>query len=134
MNDNELTELIIKELGRHRERQDIVAQICEQSSLGWGEAEQLVAQVEAQYKRKIAARQGPFLVFVSFGTLALGIGLLFYNAELLMSIFNGDLIQQILSVQSGYYRLAALVTGLGMTAGGLYGVWSALAAFLPDSE
>jgi hypothetical protein len=51
-----------------------------------------------------------------------------------MSIFNGDLIQQILSVQSGYYRLAALVTGLGMTAGGLYGVWSALAAFLPDSE
>ena len=134
MNNEELTSLIIKELSKHRERQDIVAKVCEQSTLSWNEAERLVAEVEAQNKRKIAVRQGPFLVFVSLGTLALGIGLLAYNFELLVDIFNKDLLQQILSIQSGYYRLAALITGLGMTVGGLYGVWNALAAFLPGSE
>jgi hypothetical protein len=134
MNNEELTNLIIKELGKHRERQDIVAKICEQSQLGWSEAEQLVAQVEAQNKRKIAARQGPFLVFVSIGTLVLGIGLLAYNFELLVGIFNKDLLQQILSIQSGYYKLAALITGLGMTVGGLYGIWNAVASLLPGSD
>ena len=134
MNNEELTELVIKELGKHHERRDIVARICEQSTLGGGEAEQLVAEVEAQNKRKIAARQGPFLVFVSIGTLVLGIGLLAYNLELIVAIFNKDLLGQILSLRSGYLQLASLVTGLGMTVGGLYGVWTALAALLPDSK
>ena len=134
MNKEELTNLIIKELGKHRERQDIVTKICEQSTLGWGEAEQLVAEVEAKNKRNIAARQGPFLVFVSLGTLVLGLGILAYNFELLVSIFSKDLLQQILSLQSGYYRLAALITGIGMTVGGLYGIGNALASLLPDSK
>jgi hypothetical protein len=58
MNNEELTSLIIKELGKHRERQDIVSKICEQSTLSWGEAERLVAEVEGQNKRKIAAVEG----------------------------------------------------------------------------
>ena len=134
MNKEELTELVIRELGKHHERRDIVAKICEQSTLGWGEAEQLVGEVEAQNKRKIAARQGPFLVIVSIGTLLLGIALLAYNLELIVAIFNKDLLGQILSLRSGYLQLAALITGLGMTVGGLYGVWTALAALFPDSK
>jgi hypothetical protein len=132
MNKEELTELVIKELGKHHERRDIVAKICEQSTLGWGEAEQLVAEVESQYKRKIAARQGPFLVLVSIGTLVIGLGLLIYNIELIAAIFNKDLLGQILSLRSGYLQLLSLVTGLGMTVGGLYGIWNALAALMPD--
>ena len=134
MNKEELIELVIRELGKHHERRDIVARICEQSTLGWGEAEQLVAEVESQYKRKIAARQGPLLVFVSVGTLVIGLGLLIYNFELIAAIFNKDLLGQVLSLRSGYLQLISLVTGLGMTVGGLYGLWSALAALLPDSK
>jgi hypothetical protein len=134
MNDEELKDLIIRELGKHHERQAIVAKICEKSTLGWGEAERLLEEVESQNKRKIATRQGPFLLFVSVGTLILGIGMLAYNFELLVGIFNRDLLQQVLSLQSGYYRIAALVTGLGMTVGGLYGAWTALAAYFPDSQ
>jgi hypothetical protein len=134
MNKEELIELVIRELGKHHERRDIVARICEQSTLGWGEAEQLVTEVESQYKRKIAARQGPLLVFVSVGTLVIGLGLLIYNFELIAAIFNKDLLGQILSLRSGYLQLISLVTGLGMTVGGLYGLWSALAALLPDSK
>ena len=134
MNKDELIELVIRELGKHHERRDIVARICEQSTLGWGEAEQLVTEVESQYKRKIAARQGPFLVLVSIGTLVIGLGLLIYNIELIAAIFNKDLLGQILSLRSGYLQLVSLVTGLGMTVGGLYGIWNALAALIPDSK
>ena len=134
MNNEELIELVIRELGKHHERRDIVARICEQSTLGWGEAEQLVTEVESQYKRKIAARQGPFLVLVSIGTLVIGLGLLIYNIELIAAIFNKDLLGQILSLRSGYLQLVSLVTGLGMTVGGLYGIWNALAALMPESK
>ncbi|HEX5837747.1 MAG TPA: hypothetical protein VFY26_07935 [Anaerolineales bacterium] len=134
MNKEELIELVIRELGKHHERRDIVARICEQSTLGWGEAEQLVTEVESQYKRKVAARQGPFLVLVSIGTLVIGLGLLIYNIELIAAIFNKDLLGQILSLRSGYLQLISLFTGLGMTVGGLYGMWNALAALMPDSK
>ena len=129
MNDEELTNMIIKDLGRHHDRQEIARKICEQTNLSWGEAENLIAEVEAQNRRKIATRQGPLLMILSIGSLILGIGLLAYNMEILIAIFNADLMQQILSLRSGYYRLASLLTGLGMTVGGLYGVWTTMASF-----
>lgn len=132
MNNDELSNFIIKELSKSHDRQEIVRKICEQSNLGWSEAENLIAEVEAQNKRKIAARQGPLLMFLSVGTLVLGIGLLVYNMELIVAIFNRDLLEQILSLRGGYYRLVSLVTGLGMIVGGLYGIWTTLAAFLPS--
>jgi len=132
MTDEELTNMIIKELGKHHDRQEIVRKICEQSSLSWGEAEHLIEEVESQNRRKIAVRQGPLLMVLSIGSLILGIGLLAYNLEILVAIFNADLMQQILSLQSGYYRLAGLITGLGMTIGGFYGVWTTLGSFFTD--
>ena len=132
MNNEDLSNMIIKDLGRHHDRQEIVRKICEQTNLSWGEAENLIAEVEAQNRRKIATRQGPLLMFLSIGSLLLGIGLLAYNMEVLIAIFNADLMQQILSLQSGYYRLASLLTGLGMTVGGLYGVWTTMGSFFTD--
>ena len=132
MNNEDLSNMIIKDLGRHHDRQEIVRKICEQTNLSWGEAENLIAEVEAQNRRKIATRQGPLLMFLSIGSLLLGIGLLAYNMEVLIAIFNADLMQQVLSLQSGYYRLASLLTGLGMTVGGLYGVWTTMASFFTD--
>lgn len=134
MNNEELIHLIINELSRHRDRQEIVRKICEASTLTWSEAEKLIAEVEEQNKRKIAVRQGPLLIFLSIGTLVLGIGLLAYNMELLIAIFNRDLFGQILGLQGGYYRLVGLVTGLAMTIGGLYGIWTTLASFIPESK
>ena len=132
MNNEDLSNMIIKDLGRHHDRQEIVRKICEQTNLSWGEAENLIAEVEAQNRRKIATRQGPLLMFLSIGSLLLGIGLLAYNMEVLIAIFNADLMQQVLSLQSGYYRLASLLTGLGMTVGGLYGVWTTMGSFFTD--
>ena len=132
MNTEELTDMIIRELGKHHDRKEIVRKICEASTLDWRGAEKLLADVEAEHKGKIAARQGPLLMLLSIGTLLLGIGLVAYNIEILVAIFSSDLLGQILGVRSGYYRIAALITGLGMTVGGLYGVWTTLASFFPD--
>jgi hypothetical protein len=134
MSNEELTNLTITELGKHHDRQEVVRKICEASTMNWSEAEKFIAEVEAQNKRKIAARQGPFLIFISIGTLVIGIGLLAYNMDLLVAIFHRDLFGQILGLRSGYYRLAGLVTGLAMTIGGLYGVWNVLASFFPDTK
>jgi uncharacterized membrane protein len=132
MNKEELTNLIIKELSRHKDRKEIVQKVCEQSTLNWGEAERLIEELASQNKRKIAASQSPLLIFLSIGTLVLGIGLLTYNVKFVMEFFQKDMMGQILSLQSGYYRVATLVTGLGMTIGGFYGMWNTLAALFPD--
>jgi hypothetical protein len=132
MNQDELTNFIIKELGRNRDRQEIARKICEASTMNWGEAEKLIQEVESQHKRKISAKRGPLLIFLSIGTLLVGIALLVYNIEFLMALFNRDLLGQVLGLQSGYYRLLSLVTGFGMTIGGFYGMWTTLAAFFPE--
>ncbi|HSL44532.1 MAG TPA: hypothetical protein VK897_13935 [Anaerolineales bacterium] len=131
MND-ELTTIIIKEFVKHHDRKEIIRKVCEQGGLNWREAEQLVALVEAQHRRTIATRQSPLLFFLSIGTLLLGLGLMAFNMEILFAIFQRDLIGQLLSVQSGYYRMIGLATGFGMTAGGLIGLWKGLLAIFPE--
>ncbi len=130
--NEELTTFIVKELGKHHDRKEIVREVCEQSQLNWKEAEQLIALVEAQHKRTIAVQQTPLLLFLSIGTLLIGIGLLAFNMQILLAFFQKDLFAQILSLQSSYYRMAGLITGLGMTVGGMVGLWRAFGAIFPD--
>ena len=130
--NEELTNLIIKELGKHHDRNEITRKICERSELNWKEAEQLIALVETQHRRTIATRQSPLLLFLSVGTLLLGLGLLAFNMQILFGFFQKDIFGQILSLQSSYYRILGLVTGMGMTAGGLVGLWNAFGALFPD--
>jgi hypothetical protein len=131
MND-ELTALIIKELGKQRSRQDIIQRVCEQGGLDWKDAEHLIALVESQHKRTIATRQTPMLLFLSIGTLLIGLGLLAFNMQILSAFFQKDVLGQVLSLQSSYYQIIGLVTGLGMTVGGMVGLWKAFGAIFPD--
>jgi hypothetical protein len=130
--NKELTAFIIKELGKHHAHKDIIQKVCERSTLNWKEAEELIILVEAQNKRAIAGRQTPLLLFISVGTLLVGIGLLAFNMQVISTFIQKDIVGQVLSVQSSYYRLAGLVTGLGMTAGGMVGLWRAFGAIFPE--
>lgn len=130
--NEELTPFIIKELGKHHSQKEIIEKICQRSTLNWTEAEQLVVLVEAQHRRAIAGRQTPLLLFISIGTLLLGLSLLAMNLQLFVAIFDKDLLAQLLSAQSSYYRIIGLVTGLGMTGGGLVGLWRALGTLFPE--
>lgn len=130
--NEELTAFIIKELSRHRDRRDIVQRICEREGLNWKDAEHLVTLVEANHSRTIATRQTPLLLFLSIGTLLLGIGLLAFNMQVLLAFFQKDVLGQLLSLQSSYYQVLGLLTGLGMTVGGLVGLWKAFGAIFPE--
>ena len=130
--NEELTNFIIKELGKHHDRKDIIQKVCETSSLDWKEADQLIASVEAEHQRTIAGHQTPLLLFLSLGTLIIGLGLVAFNMQILSTFFQQDLVGQALTLQSSYYRLIALVTGVSMTVGGLVGLWKAFGAIFPE--
>jgi hypothetical protein len=130
--NEELTTFIIKELGKQRSRQDVIQKVCERGGLQWKDAERLIALVEAQHRRTITTRQSPLLLFLSIGTLLIGIGLLAFNMQILLAFFQRDVIGQILSLQSSSYQIIGLVTGLGMTLGGMVGLWKAFGAIFPE--
>jgi hypothetical protein len=130
--NEELTAFIIKELSKHRTRRDIIQRVCERGGLNWKQAERLITLLEAKYKRTTTVQQAPFLLFLSIGILLLGIGLLAFNLQILLAFFQKDVLEQILSLQSSSYRVIGLVTGLGMTIGGLVGLWKSFGTIFPE--
>lgn len=130
MND-ELTTFIIKELSRQRKRRDIIHGVCQRGGLGWKQAEQLVILIEAKHKRSIVVQQAPLLLFLSIGILILGIGLLGFNLQVLLAFVQKEVLVQILSLQSGSYQVMGLLTGFGMTIGGMVGLWKSFGTIFP---
>jgi hypothetical protein len=130
--NEKLTAFIIEELTNHRDRKDLVRMVCERGTLDWKDAERLVDQVEAEHGRTIAKRQTPLLLFFSMGTLLLGLGLLAMNMQSLAAFFQKDVVGQVLSAQGSYYQILGLITGMGMTVGGLVGLWKAMGAIFPE--
>jgi hypothetical protein len=129
--DDKLTAFIIKELSRHHDRKDIVRKVCEQERLNWKQAEQLVILIEARHNRSIKVHQAPLLLFLSIGILILGVGLLGFNLQILIAFFQREVLMQSLSLQSGSYRVVGVLTGLGMTLGGLVGLWKSFGTMFP---
>ena len=130
--DEKFTDLIIRELGKHRSRNELIRSVCEQGAVNWQEAERLIKQVEEQNKRKIAARRSPLLLFLSFGILVIGVALLIYNLQFFIDFFQRKTLDQLLGAYSAYYRIAGLLTGFGMIVGGLIGVWQTLSPFFEE--
>lgn len=130
--NEELTAFIIKELSRHRTHGELIQRVCERGGLNWKQAERLITLIEAKHKRTITVQQAPFLLFLSIGILLLGIGLLGFNLQILLAFFQKDVLQQILSLQSGSYRVIGLFTGLGMTVGGMVGLWKSFGTMFPE--
>lgn len=130
--NEELTNLIIEKLGKHHDRNDIIGVVCERSTLSWTEAAKLIEQVEAEHGSMIADRQRPLLIFVSAGTLILGIGLLFYNSQFFIGFFQTGIFDQLISLQGGYYRVIGLITGVAMAVGGLLGLGKSIWPLLQE--
>jgi len=120
-------------LRKHHNRKDVIRKICERGGLNWREAERLFVLVEARNRSTIPASPSPLLLLLSIGALFLGIGLLAYNLQTLLAVFQKDVLVQILGLQGSYYKLTGLVTGLGITVGGMLGLWKALGSIFPDS-
>lgn len=130
--NEELTAIIVKELGKHRKRDRLIQKVCERGGLSWKQAEHLIALIEARHRRTITVQQTPVLLFLSIGTLILGIGLLAFNLQILLAFFEKDVLQQVLSLQTSSYRIIGLLTGGGMTVGGMVGLWKSFGTIFPE--
>ena len=130
--NQELTSFIIKELSKHSDRKDIVRKVCERAELAWKDAERLITLVEAQHRQFIKIPRTPWLLFLSIGTLLLGIALLAINLQIILAFFQKDVIDQVLGMQGNAYRVLGFITGLGMTVVGLTGLWKAFGVIFPE--
>ena len=130
--NQELTSFIIKELSKRRDRKDIVRKVCERAELAWKDAERLITLVEAQHRHSIKIPRTPWLLFLSIGTLLLGIALLAINLQIILAFFQKDVIDQVLGMQGNAYRVLGFITGLGMTVVGLTGLWKAFGVIFPE--
>ncbi len=127
--DEQLTQQIVNDLAKHRSRNEIIRMVCEQSSMNWPEAEQFVQKVEAEQAHTIARKQSPLMLFLSAASIIMGIVLVYLAADYVIGFLRGDLFGQILSVRTGWYRLAAGLTGIGMIVGGAIGLYDTSSKF-----
>ena len=133
MND-ELTAFIIKELSKQRDRNTLIRNVCERGGFHRKESERLITLVEARHRRLLANRkhQTPWLLFVSIGTLLLGVGLLGLNLQMVLAFFQKDVLSQVFSLRSNSYQMMGLITGLSMTVSGMAGLWKSFGIIFPE--
>ena len=65
MDPAKLTESVVRDLARHRSRNDIVLTICHTTGMDWKQAEAFVQQVERGNRQRIAGRQAPLLLILA---------------------------------------------------------------------
>jgi len=115
----EITEYIVRELGRHRKENNIIFAVAKWANLDWGQAKELVEEVKITQSARIARRQSPLL-------LVLGIGTMIGGVVLSVSVAFGTLSGVIIFLPAlpiPYLGNAVFfLTGLAMIAGAAWGL------------
>jgi hypothetical protein len=125
--DDKVVKFVVRGLGKHTARNDIIRELTDWRRLAWVDAERLVAQVERKHVRRIALRQGPFFIFLAFGSM--GGGALFTvgsASRMYLSLMHVSVVTPWELFRNGGF----LLTGLAMFGGGLLGVWQLIRAIL----
>jgi hypothetical protein len=65
MDPAKLTEAVVRDLARHRSRNDILLSICNTTGMDWKQAEAFIQQVEQTHRQRIAGRQAPLLLILA---------------------------------------------------------------------
>jgi hypothetical protein len=134
MNKEKATEFVVKELGKHHNRNEIIITLCEQMRLNWHEAEVLVQEIESQQDRAIAIRQSPVIIILGIGISLVGIGMALNSSLYIINFFrsqhNTFSVMDALELRTLYLQAGALLTGLIMIAGGIIGNWQLFSKLL----
>jgi len=123
MNQQEATEFVIRELGKHRQRNDIIQKLCETGGINWGNAEKFVRRVETENRSAIALKQSPLITLIGMGTIILGLALTLWIA---IETLQGFIIF-FLSFPVPYLgNIFYFLMGLAMIIGGMWGMWDTI--------
>ncbi len=91
MDEQVATAFVIRELAKHRNRNDIIMALCQHDQLNWEQAQAFVAQVEQTHRRKIAGGQAPLLIVIGLAIIIAG---LFLVTRYTVATLNGAVIFQ----------------------------------------
>ena len=130
MSTDQTTNFILNELTKHRDRNDIILDLCRQLGIEWKAAEQLVKDVESQHGKTVAKRQSPFLIILGASIIITGLGLTINGMQLIFDLLSVGSIEQLMGMSTSLFRLGSLLTGIGMIVGGIIGFWKTFSAFL----
>jgi hypothetical protein len=135
--DDEITEFIIEELGKHRAENELIAAVARRANLSWHWAERLIRQVESDHQDILVRRKNPWLIAAGISTAVSGFGLMGASGWLLGAYFYGlfksvqqrDLVKLADYVaclpgmpQGVYFLLSLFGTGLAMFIGAAWGL------------
>ena len=123
MDKQQATDFVIRELGKHHQRNDIIQKLCETGGISWGAAEKFVRQVEAENRSAIALKQSPLITFIGICTAIAGLGLMIW---IITETLQGYIIF-FLSFPVPYLgNIVYFFTGLAMMVGGIWGMWDTI--------
>ncbi|HEX9330805.1 MAG TPA: hypothetical protein VF896_02880 [Anaerolineales bacterium] len=123
MNQQEATDFVIRELGKHRQRNDIIQKLCEAGGMNWGDAEKFMRRVEVENKSAIALKQSPLITVIGMGTIILGLALTLWVT---IASLQGYIIF-FLSFPVPYLgNIFYFIIGLAMILGGMWGMWDTI--------
>lgn len=121
--EEEAVEFVVRELGRHRNHDDIIRALCEQAGWPWKQARHFVQRVEIEHRDRIVARQSPVVIMLGVGSIVVGAIIAIYAAIVLIGWISNPEGTDPEVVEDMIYYAAGLVTGLAMVVGGIAGVW-----------
>ena len=123
MKKQEATDFVIRELGKHHQRNDIIQKLCEAGEINWRDAEKFVRGVEADNRSAIALKQSPLITLIGLGTIIFGLGLTFW---IVTATLQGYIIF-FLSFPVPYLgNIFYFFTGMAMIIGGVWGMWDTI--------
>ena len=123
MDQQQATDFVIRELGKHHQRNDIIQKLCEDAGMNWGEAEKFMRRVETEHGGAIARKQSPLITFIGIITMLLGLGLTLW---MIVATVQGYIIF-FLSFPVPYLgNIFYFFMGLAMMIGGAWGMWDTI--------
>ena len=123
MNQQEATDFVISELGKHHQKNDIIQKLCESTSMNWSQAEKFIQQVRAEHGTVIAQKQSPMIVAI--GTVVVIAGLFIAVLTIYLTLQGENIRMRGLPIPySG--NIAYFFIGAAMMGGGLRGMWDTI--------
>lgn len=122
MDKKQAADFVIRELGKHHQRNEIIKKICEVEGISWKDAERFVQQVETENVGAISRRQGPMVTFLGIATALGGLGVMIW---VVVRTLQGAIITLFYVPYLG--NLSYFFTGLVMMIAGLWGIGDTLA-------
>jgi hypothetical protein len=134
MQKEEITQYVVKALGRHHSQNDIIQYLCEHAGMTWPEAEKLVKQIRIRHGSEIHTQQSPFIIALGITGIIGGLALVGFS---IYSFFTFVGMDPMAIARNGRGIIAAaimLIAGFGLITGALVGMWNRIKEFFENKE